>query len=361
MVDNNEEFFDYAGYTEDRLNELTEDTYIYSGNSRWKYWSAESYGFGRGYRAYGFFPSFLPLHVWSTHGIWEGDFSEYDYNNDAPYMFVTSLEAKNEYEKKNAKPCFVVPAPLIAYRRYKRIKQIPNAKGTLIFPAHGCSNSKNLYSREELIEKIKAFPEKFKPVCVMLHMWDIRYGDHKIYMEHGIPVYTAGNNCDMRYGDRFFDVLKNFKYSMTNSQGSFMFYCIEMGIPCSMISEKGNELFLEDSEDRRKQKGEERYIRNALIDRANDLLRRADPEQISDEMKDFVYEYAGLKDGISRFKMTCLLYTAYVKDGDFLEDLKFFINNFFEIILPVQIMKQYIQWRYANNPYKLEKKLRRFR
>jgi len=348
--------FDYKGYSEEELYFLTDDLNVCQGKVQWKYWSAETYGFGRGYRNYGFFPSFLPLCIWSDHGIsYGGRFHDYDINTDAPCMFVTNMKTKNEYKKVSTTPCYVVSEALIAYRRIKRINQVDNPKGTLIFPAHSCSITRNCFSREELIEKIKTLPEKFHPVCVMLHMWDIRHGDHKVYMDNDIPVYTAGNGCDYRYGDRFYGVLKNFEYSMTNSMGTFMFYCIEMGIPCSMISEKAEDFYFESRE--QKKKGEKYFLESSISKKADDLLRRSKPDEISDEMRDFVNEHAGLNDGISRFKMATLLYSAYFKKGNLIKDLaSFFQKAFYRRIH--KLREKYIRKKYAKYPYKLEKKLR---
>lgn len=350
----NQNDFDYKGYSEKELYFLIADSNVYQGKIQWKYWSAETYGFGRGYRNYGFFPSFLPLCIWSEHGVSDGNLLDYDINTDAPYMFVNNIYSRNEYKTKSMTPCYVVPAALIAYRRINRINQVENAKGTLIFPAHSCSITRNCFSREELIEKIKALPEKFQPVCVMLHMWDIRQGDHKIYMDNGIPVYTAGNGCDYRYGDRFYGVLKNFKYSMTNSMGSFMYYCIEMGIPCSMISEKKEEVYLEDYGQKRK--GEKLFIETSITAKADDLLRRSKPDEISNEMRDFVNEYAGLNDGISRLKMALLLYSAYFKKGNLIKDLASFFQKIF-YRRTRKLREKYIRKKYAEHPYKLQKKL----
>jgi hypothetical protein len=353
--------FDYKGYSEEKLLYLTDTAYM--GIAKRVFWSSEIYGINKSFRQYGFYPACLPLYVWCDHGVYTGGYIDHDYNTEASYMFVSSRPAQMDYKQHSKVPCYVSGAPLINYRRLNNINQVKNPRGTLIFPAHSCQMLVNLFSREELIEKIKALPEKFYPVCIMLHMWDIKRGDHKIYINAGIPVYTAGNNCDYHYGDRFYEVLRNFKYSMTNCTGSFLFYCIEMGIPCSMISERSKTLQTENAYDIKEGDVYDPHL-SPVSEKANDLLRKSPPDQITDEMKAFVYEYAGINDRISRLKMAFLLYSAYFKQGDVISDFKNIIINFIVKILKrfrlllMPLRKASLKIRYKNNPEKLLKKLK---
>ena len=77
-----------------------------------------------------------------------------------------------------------------------------------------------------------------KPVCVNIFTNDILKGLHVPFMNRGMPVYSAGNISDIRFVDRFYDILRHFKYSVSNTPGSYMFYSVEMGIPFSLYGNR---------------------------------------------------------------------------------------------------------------------------
>lgn len=302
--------FDYKGYSQEKIETLCDIKKISSGIP-WLFWTSEVYSFGRQIREYGFFPNFLPLNIYSEHGMTILKvIQDHELNNDAYCMFCHRKKRAELYKTLSSKPCYTFISPLIMYRRLHKIKQSKDAVGTLIFPAHTVPECIDKMNLDNYIAELKALPEEFQPVCVSLHMHDIKKGIHKKYLEQGIPVYTAGHANDVRYAKRFYEVLKNFKYSMSNDTGSYMVYSMEMGIPFSIYG-TFPQFYYENSP----------HVPNGhlnfdeLYDNYDNVLElfRGNPTEITSERQAFLEEFAGLKDGISRLEMCKILWTAYFK------------------------------------------------
>ena len=58
---------------------------------------------------------------------------------------------------------------------------------------------------------------------------DIQHGEHEKYLKHGIKVVSAGHIYDNLFYFRLFDILKNFKYTLGSSFGSFVFHAGRSG------------------------------------------------------------------------------------------------------------------------------------
>lgn len=308
--------FDYKGYTEEKLEKLCEDKYVHNGFSELKYWTSEVYSFGRNIRSYGFYPECLPLHIYSEHGVGLPFTQSHEVDNDAAAMFVFSQSKKQTYTEKSNKPCFVIPAPFVWYRRKNNVNQRVDAKGTLIFPVHSIPSEETILDLNKYIEEIKALPQEFHPVCVCLHMHDINKGWHKIFAEHNIPVYTVGNAFDQRFSQRFYDLLKNFKYTSSNLIGSYTFYSVEMGIPFSLY---GTEAYFNNISNDSIPKGIYDISQNEIYTQ-NAAAFKGLNKTITEEQKKLADHYLGLENPSSRQEIAKVLYMAYLKNRNPIKD-----------------------------------------
>lgn len=317
--------FDYKGYNEETLLALNDDKKANKGCCKWLYWTSEVYSFGKHIRKYGYYPKILPLNVYSEHGYTIlKDFQEHELNNNAYCMFCHSKKRTEQWKTVSNKPCFTMLSPFVFYRRSNKIEQLPDAKGTLIFPAHSvpeCTDESNL---DEYIDQLKALEEKFHPVCVCLHMHDINKGIHKEYIRKGIPVYSAGNAFDIKFAQRYYDILKHFKYTMSNDLGSYIPYSVEMGIPFSIYGNRPkfnykNSPHVDDG----------KLDIEKIYSNYDDVLNlfSKDPCEITDEQRKYVENCMGINDCISRFKMAQILYFAYfkylIKGGPIVDSLEY--------------------------------------
>lgn len=318
--------FDYKGYSEENLKKLCDDKYTHKGFADWHYWPAEVYSFGKHIRNYGFYPQMLPLHIYTDHGVghYSDEISKHELEHDAYCQFYHSAKSVDEYKKVSEKPCYVLLSPFVMCRRKNQIIQSKTAKGTLAFPAHTTPEIDDFSDIELYIKQLKEMPEEFQPVCVCLHMHDINKQQHKIFEKHGIPVYTAGNAFDQRFAERFYEILKNFKYTTSNIIGSYTYYSVEMGIPFSIY---GNKPIFMNNSDPNLEKGEYKLDENNEYQRVFKLFEGLNKE-ITRQQRELVEENLGIKDCISRFKMVQILYAAYFKQGNIIKDLSFSINSY---------------------------------
>jgi len=196
------------------------------------YWTAEVYSFGKYIREYCDYPKWLPLCVFTDHGpgAW-GDVHKVELSSTAPMQLYHSPRATKRWRQLSNKPCFTLYSPAVYYRRSQHIQPVSTAIGTLIFPAHSTASVENASDIQQYIEELKALPHEFQPIAVCLHIHDINKGLHHVFLKHKIPVYTAGNNLDERFIERFYEILKQFKFASSNAIGSYVYYAIEMGIP----------------------------------------------------------------------------------------------------------------------------------
>lgn len=283
------------------------------------YWTAEVYSFGKYIRKYAYYPSFFPLYCYTDHGAGEyfDQIAKHEIESTAPVQFYNSPISTELFKKVSNKPCYTMLSPFVICRRMNKIEQSKNAKGTLAFPSHSTPDIDLVSDIEGYIEELKKLPEEFQPVSVCLHMHDINKGQHKIFMKHGFPVYTAGHALDCRFAERFYDILKNFKYTTSNLIGSYTYYSIEMGIPFSIY---GNDPEYYNNADANLEKGEYKYKESDGYQSFYKLLGGLN-KKVTPEQKEFVERNLGIYDGLSRFEMAKVLYLAYFKRGNFLRDI----------------------------------------
>lgn len=275
------------------------------------YWTAEIYSFGRYIREYGYYPRFLPLAIYTDHGPQRIPSKPYKHEleSDAPVMFYHSPESVKIWQRFSKKRCYVLYSPFVFYRKKSNIKKNENAKGTIAFPIHSTSDIDVLFDIDDYIRQLKELPERFQPVSVCLHIHDIKKGLYKIFMENGIPVYTAGGNSEY-FAERFYDILRSFSFATSNMVSSSLFYAIEMDVPFFIYGDKpyffnkGNEHYMMGKYDF--------YAGNDFFQRVHEFFLGVRSE-ITKEQKMLVESELGLYDGISRKKMAAILYFSLIE------------------------------------------------
>jgi len=274
------------------------------------YWTAEIYSFGKYLREYGYYPEWLPLYVSTDHGpavIDEPLKTELDC--DAPVQFYHSPRLVESWKKISTKPCYTILSPFVFYRRTRKITQNIDAKGTLAYPAHTTPNIDDEANYEIYIEQLMSLPKEFHPIAVQLHYHDIRKERHKLFLKYKIPVYTAGHNADYRFAERFYEILRQFKYTTSNMVSSSLFYSVEMGIPHSIY---GIEPAYNNKSDIDFEKGKINLFKYSNYRKIYDLFKGIHYE-INDDQKKIVEQELGINDGIGRLQMSFILYQSLLK------------------------------------------------
>lgn len=299
------------GMSEKELLSLCDEKNLRGSGARWIYWTAEVYSFGKYIRDYAFYPIFLPLAIYTDHGAGCVDYPyKHELESSAPVQFYHSPVSVEKWKEVSSKPCYVLYSPFVFYRRSRKIEKDINASGTIAFPAHTTLSIDDVSDIEEYIKQLKELPDDFQPVSVCLHPTDINKGQYKVFMDHNIPVYTAGHGCDMRFAERFYNILKNFKYSTSNIIGSYTYYSVEMGIPFSIYG--ANPKYINSSDPNVTMGEYDPYNELQSYKIMYDLFNGLNKE-ISTEQREIVERDLGLKDGLNRLEMSKVLYRAFFK------------------------------------------------
>ena len=307
--------FDYNGFDEETLLSLCSPSRVSRGIVPWKYWPSEIYSFGRHYRSYGRYPSFLPIYCYSSHGVYDTKAYPHEVENDSYAMLCVSPAIIDAYKENCDKPCYCVPSPFVWYRKKNRIEKSSSAKGTLAFATHSTPDVDAVMDYEAYADMLLSLPKDFFPITVCLHMHDIDKGLHKIFLQKDIPVYTAGHAEDVRFAQRWYEIVRHFSYTTSNMFGSHVFYSVEMGIPFFLMGDRSTWV---NHGNKNIPLGELHMDKDHLPAEAL-FTERVD--QVTPEQRAFVEKHLGIHDGLSRKEFSKLLYTAWFRKANIAKDL----------------------------------------
>lgn len=274
------------------------------------YWTAGIYGFSKWIRRYGYYPPFLPLCIYTDHGPGDSSRSPYrhELQSDAPVQFYHSRGAIERWRKVSDKPCYHLHSPFVFARHTLGIERNQCAKGSIFFPSHNTESITDQNDPHQYAQEIAELPERFHPVTICLHISDMRRGLDKIYEAYSFEVVTAGDSLHQDFTERFYRIIRNYRYSLSNEFGAYGLYATELGIPFGLYGTKpryyngGDENFQIGDYECYKSKD---YYTNAMS-----LFDRLPADEITAEQKEFAEEYLGLRGGVSRAKMAGILYRA---------------------------------------------------
>ena len=297
--------YSYQGFSVQKLEELCDKEHRQAGPCPPVYPLAEQYSQGRIYREYARFPMELPLYVYSDHGIHLSAELRPDERAQKAYaMFSYSRSRFPKLEQSLApQPCYRIPHPLVWYRHEHNIEQAKTAKGTICFPAHSVLGKFAIYDIAEFCRQLRELPEAMQPVNICLFMTDIHRGTHLKYLEQGMPVVTAGSVWDIRFVDRYYDILRNYRYALSNCIGAYTYYSVEMGMPFSFLAGSCHYKDPQNNElpDERAEKKEVEKLFSGIH------------TSITKQQKNYIAYAFDTKDCISREQMHEILVRAYAK------------------------------------------------
>lgn len=203
-------------------------------------WVAEVYGAGKLFREYGWYPRFLPLFIQVSHSIAMYDEPAHlDLVHPFRDMFYFSERMVAAWKERTNRPVSLIESPYSFYCRTRKIEKKSTATGTLVFPAHETHWVKGHTNYEELVGLLKSLAPEFQPVGVCMYWLDIESNKHRIFIDNGFPVYTAGHWANEHFVDNFYEILRNYKYALSNMIGSYTYYAISLGLPFSVIGSIG--------------------------------------------------------------------------------------------------------------------------
>lgn len=301
------------GYTKEKIEELCSEENLQIKCNHSKFWVSEVYGLGRAYREYAYFyPESMPLYIYSGHGIYFCDKPvKHELESEAPVQFFNWEKFVQDFKRESDKPCYKIEWPYLSYIKRRGVKRDENPEGTIVYPSHSTPLTDDIFDIEKYIEQLKSLPEKFHPIYVCLHKHDITKGVHNAYLEAGFNVVTAGHHGDDRYIDRFYELLRHFKYSTSNEISTYTFLSVNLGVPFFTYGENTKII---NHEDINYAKGELNFQQFDGYQEAYNLFLKnplKDEILISKEQVDYVNDKLGVGADMSRFKFTLLIWGAF--------------------------------------------------
>lgn len=214
-----------AGYTNQKLRMI----------------SAHLYGMRDIFLEYFDLPSSITTSFHLDHGVPLMDADkipeEYAYKNNS-LVLLTNESQFPIYKKYTDKPLHLVGALFPKYRAMRGIELAEHRRGTIAFPTHSIFGVDFETGWQQYGEKLLSLPAEFQPITICLYWLDIAKGRHRIFEEMGFDVVSCGYFMNNNFAQRFYDITREFKYATSNEYGSYLPYCVEMGLPFFMYGNR---------------------------------------------------------------------------------------------------------------------------
>jgi hypothetical protein len=271
----------------------------------------QSFGLNIILRKYLCVPNWLPLIAHMEHG-WTplDEASKTDLNNKKyPLMFVYNKRRFEIYKKvkHNYKNIFILGMPFILYRKKEKISIKEDAKGTIVFPSHDGTFVKSIYNINSFCEELSKLSPEYHPITICLFGGDEKY-KKDIYNSLGYKIVTAGDRYNVNFYKNFYEILKRYKYAISNGIGSHVFYSIDLNIPFFLLGEEPVIINkeLKDPNVPEKYKGSD----FSSGKKAYNIFNTGPVTYISENQKKYVENEIGIKNASNRY-ILLLFYWSY--------------------------------------------------
>lgn len=164
---------------------------------------------------------------------------EYDRDQKLPLVLVTNKQ-RGEVCRRLAKK----PVQMIGFSGCYASRLLDDGygepvdeqrKGTLVFPCHSSHLCKAEYSHERYAEAIAKLPDRMKPATICIYWRDFLWGAHQPYRDRGMRVVTAGHMYDHDFMFRISDLLRQFRFAISNEMGTHVLLSILNGCTFSYL------------------------------------------------------------------------------------------------------------------------------
>ena len=277
--------------------------------AHWIYWPAELYSFGRCYRDWLDLPSWAPLPLYGDHGVnLTGILSPHEVKAK-PKVFVTWFKDRAEsLAKETQKDILHIPHPWISFRRKYKMEKLSDAKGTLVFYSHTSAGIEIVdYDWDQYFSTLKNLPDEYHPLIICMHRHDVEKGYHRHIRKYGFPIISAGETSSPYFVERFYDLVSRFAFATSNSGGSELFYCEELGVSYFIFGESPKYVNFSNYELPIGRMKPRDIVSIKSNDLKNELFRQFPPKK-SKEKDDFVGRVLGVDVNSEKTKKTLKLH-----------------------------------------------------
>lgn len=179
------------------------------------------------------------------HGLYYDDYIPYaSFCRTIRKIITFSTHRKRVIQSRLNKPVVAIgpyihyASPFLSATEIADIKK-KYGKILLFFPSHSCVEGMQPYDVEKTIAELKAICLKggFQTVFVNMYYYDILHMDYvKYYLNAGFKVVTAGHRLDIYFLSRLKSIIELSDYTVSNSIGTHLGYCIWMNKPHYIIN-----------------------------------------------------------------------------------------------------------------------------
>lgn len=268
------------------------------------------YGFGKWIRRYGYYPPVLPLCIYTDHGPGDNLSSPFlhELDSGAPAQFYHANMAVDRWQNVSEKPCYALYSPFVFARNKLGFKYNYNASGSVYFIAHSTPLIVENKGVDAYHQEIINLPHKYHPITICLHIHDVEKGLDLAYKKLGYRVVTAGDPFNQKFTEKFYELLTQHKYAISNLFGSYALYAVEMGMPFGLYGASPEYFNAGDSNVERGVY--DSYENNPYYQQAMDLFGRLPDETVTSSQQIFAEINLGLIHGITRKEMAIVLYRS---------------------------------------------------
>jgi hypothetical protein len=102
--------------------------------------------------------------------------------------------------------------------------------GSIYFLTHSTHHIDVDLNLKRIIDELNSLPSQLKPEYICVYWKDIQRNKHKIFVDNGFKVLTAGHMYDNLFLYRLKEIFLNFKYLITSEIGSHVFHAFNCGL-----------------------------------------------------------------------------------------------------------------------------------
>jgi hypothetical protein len=280
------------------------------------------YGHAKVFKNYAGLPDIYPIKVFYSHGALFDDLFLKHRNFSFDTRIPTFLAwGRNEEEMMlRCHPdikVYVVGTPFIYADNlfsdeYVQKEKKRLGKNLLVFPAHSCKAIHIDFSQHDFIKSISRFKCHFDSIRVCIYWKDIHLNYHRIYTENGFEVVTAGNSMDCNFISRLKGLLSICDATITNGFGSHIGYSIDMNKPVLLIDiAKFNDVCLPAGlRNMINVNNMPQFYTSNKGKQIIDKLQSNEDFKLSEEMRDLIEPYWGLREKKTKEELRQIFYEA---------------------------------------------------
>lgn len=230
--------FDAAWAQQDDLPGLTAPQ---TGPALEIYLPNENYGFGMVLKAYSEYPPEKPICAIIPHGVYVSmGLKPSPQETGTPLRMSLSYPAYADGAWRRAGMHPIACASPFLYalelmREAEILHEPQERSGTLFLPSHSTAMVSTRTDMTQVAQMLENLPPEMLPVTVCMHWYDYSQGMADEYESLGYRVVSAGHFMNQAFTLRLIHLMTPFRYAISNSLGSSLFYATALGLDARLM------------------------------------------------------------------------------------------------------------------------------